>query len=107
LLEKNPLVAGTIQPDKLNPLAIKGIQYQGRVLDADDVKSGIAKAFYHYRFPFATVMPGDVRIIELTEIKMTDNSAGFGKKILWKRENEEPVTNVRNVNLRSATENNN
>jgi uncharacterized protein len=107
LLEKNPAVAGTIQPDKLNPLAIKGLQYQGHVLNTDDVKSGIAKAFYHYRFPFASVMPGHVRIIELTEIKMTDNSAGFGKKILWKKDNENVAENIRDVNLRSDAENNN
>jgi uncharacterized protein len=107
LLEKNPAVAGTIQPDKLNPLAIKGIQFLGKILDADVVSLSTAKAFYHYRFPFAVVMPGDVKIIELIEIKMTDNSAGFGKKILWKKDDEAEGETVFNVKLRSADENNN
>jgi uncharacterized protein len=83
LLEKNELIAGTIQPDKLNPLAIKGIQYKGKVLPLDDIKSRMASAFYHHRYPFALAMPGEVRIIEMSVIKMTDNSAGFGKKITW------------------------
>jgi uncharacterized protein YhbP (UPF0306 family) len=107
LLEKNAAVAGTIQPDKLNPLAIKGIQYKGVVLDSDHMKSNMAKAFYHYRFPFATVMHGDVRIIELTEIKMTDNSAGFGKKILWKKEEEDICENVADMKMKPAAESNN
>jgi uncharacterized protein len=106
LLEKNAAVAGTIQPDKLNPLAIKGIQYKGVVLDTDHMKSNMAKAFYHYRFPFATVMTGEVRIIELTEIKMTDNSAGFGKKIIWKKE-DATRENVADMKMRSSAENNN
>jgi uncharacterized protein len=107
LLEKSPAVAGTIQPDKLNPLSIKGIQFQGKIFEPDEVTISTAKAFYNYRFPFAVVMPGEVMIIELREIKMTDNSAGFGKKILWKKEDEVQVENIGNVKLRSALENKN
>jgi uncharacterized protein len=96
LLEKNRTVAGTIQPDKLVPLAIKGIQFQGTILNEDDSKSRMAAAFYHHRYPFAMAMPGVVRIIDLSVIKMTDNSAGFGKKIIWKKETQTAVPDLRN-----------
>jgi uncharacterized protein len=91
LLENNHNVAGTVQPDKLNPLAIKGIQFKGKLLDAEDPKCRLAAAFYHHRYPFALAMPGQVKALQLDVIKMTDNSAGFGKKINWKREAFETV----------------
>jgi hypothetical protein len=33
----------------------------------------------------ALAMPGHIWTIQLTEIKMTDNTLGFGKKIAWSR----------------------
>ncbi len=83
-LEQNPSVAGTVNPDKLNRLAIKGIQFRG-VMDGeyDD-----ASRIYHKRYPFALAMKGEIWTVRLTWIKMTDQSLGFGKKIEWERERE-------------------
>jgi len=33
-------------------------------------------------------MKAPVWALTLTEIKMTDNALGFGKKLMWSRENE-------------------
>ena len=86
LLTKNGIVAGTIQPDKLNPLAIKGLQFTGQLVDANDPLAASAFSIYHKNYPFAIAMKGDVLTIKLTAIKMTDNTLQFGKKIAWKLE---------------------
>ena len=91
LLLKNPVVAGTIQPDKLNPLAIKGIQFTGRILDPNDELCSQADAVYHKRFPFALAMPGEVWTLQPETIKMTDNTLSFGKKLHWSLFEKEAV----------------
>lgn len=83
LLLERPLVAGTIQPDKLNPLAVQGVQFEGELLPQGHGLTKGASAAYYQRLPFALVMPGDVYTIRLKRIKMTDNRQGFGKKIIW------------------------
>lgn len=85
LLIQNPSVAGTIQPDKLNPLAIKGIQFTGRIVNANKELCQHAAGQYHTRYPFALTMPGEVYTIQPDFIKMTDNTLSFGKKITWQR----------------------
>ena len=88
LLIQNPVVAGTIQQDKLNSLAIKGVQFTGRILDAKDELCSHADSTYHKRFPFALTMPGDIWTLQLETIKMTDNTLSFGKKLLWSLQEE-------------------
>jgi uncharacterized protein len=83
LMRKKNFIAGTIQPDKLNKLAIKGIQFSGEALLEDNPLCADASSLYHQKYPFALVMPGDVWTIRLTKIKMTDNTLAFGKKINW------------------------
>ena len=83
LLLQNPAVAGTIQPDKLNTLAIKGVQFTGRILDGKDELCSQTESVYHKKFPFALAMPGEVWTLQLEVIKMTDNTLSFGKKLHW------------------------
>jgi uncharacterized protein YhbP (UPF0306 family) len=91
LLQQNGRVSGTINPDKLNSLAIKGIQFSGQVVEPDDSVTADASAIYHKKYPFAYAMKGDIWTVRVTTIKMTDNTLGFGKKITWKLENCAPV----------------
>jgi uncharacterized protein YhbP (UPF0306 family) len=83
VLLQNPVVAGTIQADKLNPLAIKGIQFTGRILHPKNELCSQAEAVYHRRFPFALAMPGEIWTLQPEAIKMTDNTLSFGKKLHW------------------------
>jgi len=83
ILDRNPIVAGTIQPDKLNPLAIKGIQYTGQILHLKNELCLHAEGIYHKRYPFALAMPGNIWILQPLTIKMTDNTLSFGKKLHW------------------------
>ncbi|MBI5373316.1 MAG: pyridoxamine 5'-phosphate oxidase family protein [Sphingobacteriales bacterium] len=86
ILSKNPVVAGTILPDKLNLLQIKGIQFEGELLPLDHPLAKHASAHYHKKHPVALAMPGDVWTIRINHIKFTDNSLGIGKKLNWKRD---------------------
>ena len=86
ILLQNPKVSGTIMPDKLNKLAVKGIQFDGVVLDENDPLCANAFKNYHSRFPMAIAIPGVVWTIQLNQLKMTDNIAGIFKKHSWQRE---------------------
>jgi len=77
------VVAGTIQQDKINPLAIKGIQFTGRILNPSTEACSDAETIYHKRFPFALTMPGEIWTLQPDTIKMTDNTLSFGKKLHW------------------------
>jgi len=83
----NQNVAGTILPDKLNKLALKGIQFTGRISFDEELKER-AVATYHREYPLALAMHGQVWKIKLLSAKLTDNSLGFGKKIKWNLEKE-------------------
>ena len=85
IISENKFVAGTILPDKLSTLQIKGIQFEGIILPDYDPMAKDASLQYHKHHPMALAMPGNMWTIQLTEIKMTDNSLGFGKKIIWSR----------------------
>lgn len=88
MLVKNPAVAGTILPDKLNKLHIRGMQFEGMVLSMEHPLTKTAAAFYYKKNPIAVAMPGEIWTIQINSIKLTDSSLGFGKKIAWKRSEE-------------------
>lgn len=83
ILVQNPIVAGTIQQDKLNSLAIKGVQFTGKILHPKNELCAHAESAYHKRFPFALTMPGEIWTLQPETIKMTDNTLSFGKKLKW------------------------
>lgn len=78
-------VAGTILPDKLNKLQVKGIQFEGKVLAFDDALARSASSHYYKKNPMAVAMAGDIWTVQLNRIKYTDSTLGFGKKIIWER----------------------
>lgn len=84
-IKKNPFVAGTVLPDKLNKLVVKGIQFEGFVLDAVHPEAQKASQYYHKKHPMALAIPGDMWTIQINHIKMTDSTIGFGKKCEWYR----------------------
>ena len=86
LLTEHPVVAGTILPDKLNLLTIKGIQFSGQVIFNHEILPVQPTKEYHKKLPFALTIPGEVFTISLISIKMTDKSRGIGKKLVWNRE---------------------
>ena len=85
LMKKKPFMAGTILPDKLSKLTVKGLQFEGVLLDAQHPMVGKAPGFYLKKHPLALAVPGEVWTVKISNIKMTDSTLGFGKKIIWKR----------------------
>ena len=93
MMKKNPLVAGTVLPDKLNKLRVRGVQFEGVVLDSLDRLTLGASQYYHKKNPIALAIPGEVWTIQVNHIKMTDSALGFGKKITWFRESTMVINN--------------
>ena len=102
LLQRNRMVSGTVLPDRLNKLIVKGVQLQGVVLSPDEIMTTGASTFYHKKMPFAIAMKGNVYTIRINRIKMTDSSIVFGKKLYWERENPttvKPTSDTEDINL--------
>jgi uncharacterized protein YhbP (UPF0306 family) len=93
LMMKKPQVAGTILPAKLNVLFLKGVQIWGAISHNQGISSQEALKQYHKAFPFALAIPGEIFVMQIERIKMTDNGNGFGKKILWQRNDPRETTN--------------
>ena len=85
LLKKTPIVAGTILADKFNLFQIKGIQFEGFVLPDDDLLVRQASAYYYPKHKMAIAIIGEIWTVRIDKIKFTDNSLGFGKKLIWER----------------------
>jgi uncharacterized protein len=85
ILEKNNNVAGTILPQKVDIAHLKGIQFEGKLSVENFQTTMKLSASYYLRFPFAMAMPGKLHGIELSTIKFTDNTRGFGFKQHWQR----------------------
>ncbi len=86
LMKKNPFVAGTILPDKLNTLMVKGMQFEAIVLNGQDPLAKTAAGYYYKKNPLAVAVAGDIWTIQISQIKMTDSTFEFGKKIIWRRD---------------------
>lgn len=94
LLSKNPQVSGTILPDKLELLTIKGIQFSGRIRYDSFPDRIRAEINYHKALPLAFAKPGDVWCIALEMVKMTDNTKMFGKKLEWCKVNNVAIEEI-------------
>lgn len=58
---------------------VQGVQICGTVKRGDEAD----KAQYIKRFPYAAVAPLNIWAVEPSFIKLTDNTLGFGKKLIW------------------------
>lgn len=82
----NPNVAGTIALETKRIGRIRGIQLTGTIREPEGEDLKRARSLYLRRFPFALVADLHLWIITPDHIKLTDNRLGFGKKIVWNRE---------------------
>jgi uncharacterized protein YhbP (UPF0306 family) len=80
---KNKKVAGTVVLETMVIGKIRGIQFQGIITLAEGEELSRAKRAYLMRFPVAALMETHLWTVQLTNIKMTDNRLGFGKKLVW------------------------
>jgi len=80
-ISKNPLVAGTVVLETRTVGKIQGVQFRGRFLETYDED---LKRLYFKTFPYALAMNPKLWQIKVDYFKLTDNTLGFGKKIIWK-----------------------
>jgi len=86
LLQANPHVAGSVLPNKLQVMLVKGVQFEGIIVNNNEVQIEQAKSFYYKKHPMAIAVPGEIWTVQILSMKMTDNTQGFGKKIHWEKE---------------------
>ncbi len=79
---QNEFVAGAIFLDTKNITKIQGVQFQGKFIKELEKEKG---EIYFKKFPFSLALKPKLWGVKLLFIKMTDNSLGFGKKIIWKK----------------------
>ena len=63
-------------------LSIQGLQIVGKAQRGDSK----AQATYVKRFPYTAVAPLSLWMVAPTMMKLTDNTLGFGKKLIWESE---------------------
>ncbi len=80
-IAKNPNVAGTIALCQEAVHTIQGVQFKGVVKEASKEQERL----YLRRFVVAVAMQPILWALELSWVKMTDNTLGFKTKISWSR----------------------
>lgn len=83
---KSGIVTGAIGLETEQIGLIRGVQFNAVMEICSESYINRYRLSYLRRFPYAVLKGGDLWILRLTELKFTDNRLGFGKKILWKRE---------------------
>ena len=81
----NILVAGSINNCVTEVEKIQGIQFEGEFIAPNQLNTINLYKKYYKKFPIAAAMPSPIWAIDLTYIKMTDNTLGFGKKVIWNK----------------------
>lgn len=84
----NPEVSGNIALETLIIGKIQGIQFSGTVRKIAGEEIEHAKKDYIKRFPVAALSELNLWEIEINYIKFTHNQLGFGKKLIWRKNNE-------------------
>ena len=85
---QNGKVAGNVVLETSVVGKIQGIQFSGELLLPEGEKASQINSIYLKRFPFAVLMNTNLWELRIDYAKMTDNRLGFGKKLIWERENE-------------------
>ena len=83
----NIYVAGNIVLETSVVGKVQGVQFQGIISQPQNEQYEKAKKAYLKRFPVAMLMDTTLWAVDLTHIKLTDNRLGFGRKMIWYREN--------------------
>jgi uncharacterized protein YhbP (UPF0306 family) len=79
-ISKNQKVAGTVVLETKIVGKVEGVQFRGEFLELEDES---LKKLYFRAFPYALAMNPKLWQIKISYFKLTDNTLGFGKKIIW------------------------
>ena len=79
----NNKVSGTITVPTEDISQIRGLQFAGEIKLLEGEEERVLR-LYEKRFPVAKTFSAPLWQINFTELKLTDNSAGFGTKYYWR-----------------------
>ena len=82
---KNSKVAGSVVLETSIVNKIQGVQFTGVLQLPENDMIVRSRHAYLKRFPFAALMDTTLWILYADHIKLTDNRLGFGKKLIWER----------------------
>lgn len=80
---KNQKIAGSVVLETEIVGKVQGLQFSGEMTLCEDEKR--AKKVYIKRFPLTTLTPKILWELKIVDAKYTDNTLGFGKKLLWNK----------------------
>lgn len=83
LMQQNCRLSGTIIHESTNVATLRGMQFKGEIHRLKTAEKPTALSLYYNRFPYAKLMPAEVWVIDLKEVKFVDNREVFGRKSLW------------------------
>lgn len=82
--QANPMASGSIVLETRTVGRLQGLQFSGIVRTPLPQEQRTARNAYLKRFPYAAVAELTLWIFAPIEMKFTDNTLGFGKKLHWK-----------------------
>ena len=83
LMVHNPRICGTISNQISVVYKIVGLQFTAEAYILCDKEKSMALSTYLKRFPIAHLKKDTIWKIVFTELKLTDNRLGFGRKLHW------------------------
>jgi uncharacterized protein YhbP (UPF0306 family) len=84
-IEADARVAAGIALETRTVGRVQGLQIEGEVRRAEGTELESARTAYLKRFPYAALVPLSLWVLEPSLMKLTDNTLGFGKKLIWTR----------------------
>jgi uncharacterized protein YhbP (UPF0306 family) len=84
-MEANARVAAGIALETRTVGRVQGLQIEGTVHPPEGADLEKARRAYLKRFPYAAIAGLSLRLLEPSLMKLTDNTLGFGKKLIWER----------------------
>ncbi len=83
---ENNNVAGSVVLETTIVGKIQGIQFTGKMFLPEGELKKKTNKLYMKKYPFAKLMTTQLWVLEPDFMKLTDNRLGFGKKLIWKKE---------------------
>ena len=62
---------------------VQGLQIEGEATLAEGEEFAVAKGAYLKKFPYAAVAELHLWLLRPVQMKLTDNTLGFGRKLIW------------------------
>lgn len=82
----SPVVSASIVLETRVVGRVRGLQMQGTTRPAEGADAAQARKAYLKRFPYAAAAKLDLWVFEPAYMKLTDNTLGFGTKLIWQRD---------------------